>query len=124
MTARFRRQRRNRVPIEMAEGRRGTHCLPETGLPEGFVLPSAALTPPADLRRRGGGMAQVAHVEVTLTDVQPVARFIAAVCRADAMIRSMTKAEAAALPETVAAGVAELQSAVTDLGAVRDPAED
>lgn len=66
-------------------------------------------------------MAQVAHVEVTLSDVQPVARFIAAVCRADAMIRSMTADEAAALPEAVAAGVAGLQSAVTALGVLRGP---
>jgi hypothetical protein len=66
-------------------------------------------------------VAQVARVEVTLCDVQPVARFIAAVCRADAMIRSMTAQEAAALPETVAAGVAELQSAVQALGVLRDP---
>jgi hypothetical protein len=69
-------------------------------------------------------VAQVARVEVTLADVQPVARFIASVCRADAMIRSMTKAEAAALPETVAAGVAELQAAVADLGVLRDPGYD
>jgi hypothetical protein len=66
-------------------------------------------------------VAQVAHVNVKLSDVQPVARFIAAVCRADAMTRSMTKAEAAALPETVAAGVAGLQSAVRSLGVLRDP---
>ena len=66
-------------------------------------------------------MAQVARVEVTLCDVQPVARFIASVCRADAMIRSMTAQEAAALPETVAAGVAELQAAVRSLGVLHGP---
>lgn len=63
-------------------------------------------------------MAQVARVEVTLADVEPVARFIAQACKADAMIRRMTAQEAAELPGTVAAGIAELQSAVRHLGVI------
>lgn len=62
-------------------------------------------------------MAQVARVEVTLADVEPIARFIAQACKASAMIASMTAQEAAELPGTVAAGIAELQSAVRNLGA-------
>lgn len=61
-------------------------------------------------------MAQIARVEVTIADVEPVASFIARACKADAMIRAMTAAEAAALPGTAAAGIAELQAAVRDLG--------
>jgi hypothetical protein len=61
-------------------------------------------------------VASVTRVEVTLADVEPVASFIARACKADAMIRDMTSDEAAALPGTVAAGIAELQSAVRDLG--------
>lgn len=61
-------------------------------------------------------MARAAQVEITIADVEPVAAFIARTCKADAMIRRMTATEAAALPGTVAAGIAELQSAVRDLG--------
>ena len=61
-------------------------------------------------------MASVTRVEVTLADVEPIASFIARACKADAMIRAMTPGEAAGLPGTVAAGIAELQSAVRDLG--------
>ncbi|HEX3959936.1 MAG TPA: hypothetical protein VHZ03_25425 [Trebonia sp.] len=63
-------------------------------------------------------MAQYATLEVTIADVEPVAGFIARVCRADAMIRAMTAQDAAGLPGTVAAGLAELQSAIRDLGVV------
>jgi hypothetical protein len=62
-------------------------------------------------------VASYAVVKVTLADVEPVASFIARVLAADALIRKMTAAEAAALPGTVAAGIAELQSALRDLGA-------
>jgi hypothetical protein len=55
-------------------------------------------------------MAQYATLEVTIADVEPVAGFIAR------MIRAMTAQDAAGLPGTVAAGLAELQSAVRDLG--------
>jgi hypothetical protein len=61
-------------------------------------------------------VASVTRVEVTLADVEPVASFIARACKADAMIRDMTADEAAALPGTVAAGIAELQAAVRELG--------
>lgn len=63
-------------------------------------------------------MAHVTRVEVTLADVEPVARFIAQACKASAMIASMTAQEAAELPGTVAAGIAELQSAVRHLGGI------
>jgi hypothetical protein len=68
-------------------------------------------------------VARYAVVEVTLADVEQVASFIARAHAADALIRKMTAAEAAALPGTVAAGIAELQSALRDLGA-RRPAGD
>jgi hypothetical protein len=68
-------------------------------------------------------VARYAVVEVTLADVEPVASFIARAHVADALIRKMTAAEAAALPGTVAAGIGELQSALRDLGA-RQPAAD
>lgn len=58
----------------------------------------------------------VAEVTVRVADVEPVAGFIARVCRADALSRKMTAAEAAALPGTVAEAISELQSAVRDLG--------
>jgi hypothetical protein len=61
-------------------------------------------------------VATAGRIEVSVADVQPVASFIARVLAADAMIAKMTAAEAAALPGTVAAGIADLQSAVRDLG--------
>ena len=61
-------------------------------------------------------MAKIARVEVTIADIEPVASFIAAVCKADALIRRMSAAEAAELPGDVAAGIAELQAAIRDLG--------
>lgn len=61
-------------------------------------------------------MAAVARVEVSIADVEPVAGFIARVLAADAKIRKMTAAEAAALPGTVAEGIMDLQLAVRDLG--------
>lgn len=66
-------------------------------------------------------MAQVARVEVTIADVEPVASFIARVCKASAMMRDMTAVEAAALPGAAAAGMAELQAAVRDLGVTQGP---
>jgi hypothetical protein len=66
-------------------------------------------------------VAQVARVEVTIADVEPIARFIARVCKAGAMMRDMTAGEAAALPGAAAAGIAELQAAVRDLGVSADP---
>lgn len=62
-------------------------------------------------------------VEVTIADIEPVASFIARALAANALIMKMTADEAAALPGTVAAGIAELQGAVRDLGA-RQPAAD
>jgi hypothetical protein len=66
-------------------------------------------------------VARYAVVKVTLADVEPVASFIARVLAADAPIRKMTAAEAAALPGTVAAGIAELQGACRDLAAGQPP---
>lgn len=63
-------------------------------------------------------MAQYATLEVTIADVEPVASFIARVCKADAMIRAMTPQDAADLPGAVVEGITELQSAVRDLGTV------
>jgi hypothetical protein len=68
-------------------------------------------------------VARAVVVEVTVSDVEPVASFIARVLAADALIRKMTAAEAAALPGTVAAGIAELQGACRDLSA-RQPEAD
>lgn len=67
-------------------------------------------------------MATAGRIEVSVADVQPVASFIARVLAADALIAKMTAAEAAALPGTVAAGIADLQSAVRDLGMLPPPA--
>jgi hypothetical protein len=61
-------------------------------------------------------VATAGRIEVSVADVQPVASFIARVLAADAMIARMTAVEAAALPGTVAAGIADLQAAVRDLG--------
>lgn len=63
-------------------------------------------------------MAQYATLEVTIADVEPVASFIARVCKADAMLRGMTAQDAADLPGAVVEGIAELQAAVRDLGTV------
>lgn len=60
-------------------------------------------------------MAQVTRVQVTVADLQPVAAFIAACARADAMIRSASLEERASLPGTVASGAAELEAAVATL---------
>ena len=67
---------------------------------------------------------RVARVEVTISDVEPVASFIARTIAASAMISQMTVAEAAALPGNVAAGIAELQGAIRDLGTVPAVADD
>lgn len=56
------------------------------------------------------------EVTVRVADVEPIAGFIARVCRAEALSRQMTTAEAVALPGTAASAIAELQSAVRDLG--------
>lgn len=68
-------------------------------------------------------MARYAVIEVTVADVEPVASFLARVLAANALIMKMTADEAAGLPGTVAAGIAELQGAVRDLGA-RQPDTD
>ncbi len=62
-------------------------------------------------------------VEVRIADVEPVASFIARAHAASALIGKMTAGEAAGLPGTVAAGIAELQGALRDLGARRPVAD-
>jgi len=68
-------------------------------------------------------VARYAVVKVTVADVEPVASFIARAHAASALISGMTPAEAAGLPGCVAEGIAELMSALRDLGA-RQPAGD
>ena len=62
-------------------------------------------------------MAQpVATVTVKMADVEPIAGFITRVCKAESLLRSMTKDEVAALPGKAAHAMVELQSAIRDLG--------
>ena len=54
----------------------------------------------------------------------PVATFIARVRETDAVLRSMTVDEVAALPAVAAAAMAELQAAIRDLDASQQDAAD
>lgn len=57
-----------------------------------------------------------ATVSISVTDVQPVARFIADVARAEACFHGMTPEECAAMPDKAASGLAALQAAIDRLG--------
>jgi hypothetical protein len=59
----------------------------------------------------------MATVEVWLSDLEPVASFIARVCAADAGMRQITAEQTAGLPDSFLATWGQLQSAVEDLRA-------
>lgn len=59
----------------------------------------------------------MATVEVWLSDLEPVASFIARVCAADAGMRQITAEQTIGLPDSFLAAWGQLQSAVEDLGA-------
>jgi hypothetical protein len=65
-------------------------------------------------------MASVATVEVSLTGVEPVSSFIAACCKAADHFYSLTPEQMASLPHACAAGIAELQSALSEIGQKAD----
>lgn len=57
-----------------------------------------------------------ATVSISVADVQPVARFIADVARAEACFRGMTADECAGMPDKAARGLMALQQALDRLG--------
>lgn len=63
----------------------------------------------------------VTTVTLKIADVEPVASFIARVCKAESFLRSMTKEEAVALPDKAVMAMGELQMAVSDLAAAQQP---
>jgi hypothetical protein len=63
----------------------------------------------------------MATVEVWLSDLEPVAGFIAKACRAEAWTRLVTREQAAELPRPVAAAILLLQGAVADLNGAKLP---
>jgi hypothetical protein len=59
-----------------------------------------------------------ATVSISVTDVQPVATFIAEAGKAEAHFRGMTADECAALPDKAVTGFMVLQYALANLGRI------